>query len=193
MRYTTYYYRVCAVRYETDPRKMHKKATGVYSDIIRINPRAFKMVKLAESRINMGRLIYCQEMGNINGIVPWCVFFCSWCMEHSGYDIKEFQFPDSGNVGVWCDSLKKLGRFEVKEKYTPVQGDLIIFGYGPYNRTHIGLVSRVVDGYVYTIEGNTNTAKGTVVKGTYNGVNTCLMKCRKLNDSYIYGYGKVAP
>ena len=81
-----------------------------------------------------------------------------------------------------------MGKFLVKENYTPVMGDLIIFGRANF-RSHIGIVVGVEDGYVTTIEGN------AAVPSSYSGewmANSYVTKYEyALDNSYIYGYGKL--
>ena len=68
-----------------------------------------------------------------------------------------------------------------KGEYTPKPGDIIFFGFGStYDdgtpRTdHTGIVEYVKDGYVHTVEGNTDFM---VARRQY-----------PLNSGYVWGYG----
>ncbi len=82
----------------------------------------------------------------------WCATFVSWCANNAG--ISKHIIPRSISVNVFQNNFKKMNRFFLKADYTPVPGDLIIFGED--GASHIGIVVRADDENVYTIEGNTS-------------------------------------
>lgn len=112
--------------------------------------------------------------GNKNGYA-WCDCFHDWChYEAAGHDKKlaEWTTCQTGLYGAGCkfsaDYYKKQGRF-----YTdPQPGDQIFFN----KFAHTGIVEKVADGKVYTIEGNTGNQ---VKRHTYT-----------LGSSKIDGYGR---
>ena len=68
----------------------------------------------------------------------------------------------------------------------PRPGDQIFFGSSK-SRYHTGIVYKVDDRYVYTVEGNTNGTDGVVANG--GGV---FLKRYSRNNGSIYGYGRPA-
>ena len=109
--------------------------------------------------------------------VSWCAYFIVWCARQANIDssvIKTTGWADADDLGV---SYKSRG------SYTPNSGDIIIFDYAPYSTKtpassygdHVGLVEYVENGYVHTIEGNSNDQ---VRRGSYS-----------LSYSEIKGYG----
>lgn len=81
----------------------------------------------------------------------WCQMFVSWCANQAG--IPTSVIPRASGVVQSKDFFESKGRFKYKENYTPKRGDLIIF---LNNASHIGIVTDVRDGRVYTVEGNTS-------------------------------------
>lgn len=91
----------------------------------------------------------------------WCATFVSWCANNAG--ISKHIIPRSISVTVFQKNFKIIDRFFLKEEYTPVPGDLIIFGEN--GASHIGIVVRADNENVYTIEGNTSNM---VAQRTYS-------------------------
>lgn len=105
----------------------------------------------------------------------WCCVFVDWCIYMaSGKDAsrtqnaKFYTGPYGAGVEFAAQYYKAAG-----EWYTnPKPGDQIFFG----NYAHTGLVEKVDDNIIYTIEGNENN-----------------MVCRRSyakNSQYIIGYGR---
>ena len=80
----------------------------------------------------------------------------------------------------WMNYYKNAGRF-FKD---PKPGDQIFFGSGN-TAEHTGLVEKIENGRVYTIEGNTSAKSGVVSNG--GGV---FEKSYPLTHSKILGYGR---
>ena len=116
--------------------------------------------------------------GNKNGY-DWCDQFVDWCFFKlcGNKDRAEYIECQTGNFGAGCGfSLKyykAAGRFDK----IPKVGDQIFFKYSNDNSTadHTGIVVRVTDKLVETIEGNS----GNEVK----------RKAYQRNDKTIIGYG----
>ena len=95
--------------------------------------------------------------GNKNGY-DWCDQFVDWCFFKlcGNKDRAEYIECQAGNFGAGCGfSLKyykAAGRFDK----TPKVGDQIFFKYGNDDSTadHTGIVVRVTDSLIETIEGN---------------------------------------
>ena len=116
--------------------------------------------------------------GNKNGY-EWCDQFVDWCFFKlcGSKDKAEYLECQTGNYGAGCGfSLKyykAAGRFDGNPKV----GDQIFFKYSNDDSTadHTGIVVRVTDSLVETVEGNS----GGEVKH----------KAYQLNDKTIIGYG----
>lgn len=80
----------------------------------------------------------------------------------------------------WMQYYKEAGRFF----QDPKPGDQIFFGTGN-TAEHTGLVEKIENGRVYTIEGNTSGQEGVVSNG--GGV---FSKSYPLNHAKILGYGR---
>ena len=124
--------------------------------------------------------------GKKNGY-PWCDIFVDWCF-FKAYGRQWTQTllnQPNKSAGAGCTYslryFKKMGRFYTSN---PKPGDQIFFGKIE-DSTHTGLVEKVDDIYVYTIEGNTSDTEGVIP----NGGAVCRKKY-KLNSSYIAGYGR---
>lgn len=124
--------------------------------------------------------------GNKNGY-SWCEVFNDWChWIASGKDAKTAQanIYQTGLYGAGCtwsaNCYRNAGRFYS----TPKVGDQIYFGTKG-NESHTGIVSKVENGKVYTIEGNTSGASGVVA----NGGGVCE-KSYSLDYAKIVGYGR---
>ncbi len=115
----------------------------------------------------------------------WCAIFVSWCANKAGISndiIAKSVWPSSDDFGcVWHG--RNADRTE-GINYTPVPGDLIIFDWKSNNfctkspasfyGDHVGIVTEVAGGIVYTVEGNSN--------------NKVRAKQYSLSDENIKGY-----
>jgi hypothetical protein len=106
---------------------------------------------------------------------PWCAAFVSTMLEHAnlpGISKKMFSASAAGLAA----QFQQAGRYMPSGGKPPQPGDVIFFG-GRGSEHHTGLVEKVENGKVYTIEGNSGDK---VSERVYN-----------LNDRGIGGYGKV--
>lgn len=116
--------------------------------------------------------------GNKNGY-DWCDQFVDWCFFKlcGNKDRAEYIECQTGNFGAGCGfSLKyykAAGRFDK----TPKVGDQIFFKYSNDDSTadHTGIVVRVTDSLIETIEGNTD--------------NQVKRKAYSRDSKIIVGYG----
>lgn len=115
-------------------------------------------------------------------VVHNCNMFVSWCGYKAGIASLIGNFAYCPSHVNW---FKNKGQWYSKGSKTPEPGWIIFFKTGSsYEACHVGIVEKVSNGYVYTIEGNTSGASTLVSNG--GGV------CRKsysLSSSYILGYG----
>ena len=103
----------------------------------------------------------------------WCGMFLAFCANYA--EISSGAFPRDAHVGSWASSIS--GALERDTlAYVPQAGDLIFFDWDADNNPdHMGLVEKIVDYSVITIQGN---ADGAVRRIEYS-----------LGDSRIYAYG----
>ena len=86
--------------------------------------------------------------------VEWCACFVSWCANECGYIEAGVipKFAACASQGVpWFQErgLWQLGSYE------PRSGDIIFFDWdGDMSADHVGIVEKVENGRVYTVEGN---------------------------------------
>ena len=86
----------------------------------------------------------------------WCADFVRWILKKVG---AEDLFPVSSYVPTVANWYDEKGQYKNSKayggNYTPQAGDLILFDYNRNTTSdHIGIVEKVEDGKVYTIEGN---------------------------------------
>jgi hypothetical protein len=104
----------------------------------------------------------------------WCAIFVSAMWIKIGLTSRETAL--SCNVDTCIADAKKLGIFYGKN-HKPRTGDAIILDWDTNGRpNHIGLVVKVTDKYIYTIEGNAGD------KGV------CKRKVYSRGTAIIYGY-----
>ena len=106
--------------------------------------------------------------------VEWCACFVSWCANECGY-IDAGIIPKFASCDVGMTWFKDHSRWQ-SNTYTPREGDIIFFDWDSDGyANHVGIVEKVENGKVHTIEGNSGDA------------------CKKLEynsgDSRILGYG----
>ena len=119
----------------------------------------------------------------------WCDMFVDWSFVTAfglGTALAMTNQP-MGGYGAGCTGsanyYKQAGRFFTSD---PQPGDQIFFSNdGGRNMVHTGIVEKVENGRVYTIEGNTSSAAGVVPNG-----GAVRDKCYYLTNSRIAGYGR---
>ena len=121
----------------------------------------------------------------------WCDIFVDWCFVKAfGVDIaKRLLLQPENSYGAGClfssRYYKRNNQFHTEN---PKPGDQIFFWTAAKDDVaHTGIVYKVDDTYVYTIEGNTSGASGVIA----NGGGVCKKKY-KLTYDRIYGYGRPA-
>ena len=144
-----------------------------------------EIVTVALSQIgNVGGQPYWSWYG-FNSRVDWCAIFVSWCANECGY-IDAGVIPKFAGCITGSQWFKDRGLWQDRN-YEPRPGDLIFFDWddlggfsGPQDGLcdHVGIVEKVENGVVYTVEGNSGD------------------KCREAHYPVgyyqIYGYGTPA-
>lgn len=108
---------------------------------------------------------------------PWCAMFVSWCAYQAGIPSSVLPYHTGCHTGVRL--FTEMNAFYEAAcyggTYVPKAGDIVYFG-DPGDPYHVGIVTNVQDGRVYTVEGN--TSKEAVSEHNY-----------ALDSSFLYGYG----
>ena len=143
--------------------------TGGYDDILQV-----AMSQLG----NEGGEPYWSWWG-YTGRVDWCAIFVSWCANECGLLEKDL-CPKFQGVGTGLNWFKERGQFR-DNMYEPMPGDIIFFDWADDGfdglGDHVGIVERVENGLVWTVEGNRTDS---VSQGVYS-----------LGSLVIIGYGVI--
>lgn len=141
-----------------------------------------QIVAVALSQIgNVGGMPYWSWYG-FDSRVEWCACFVSWCANECGYiDIGVVpKFAGCVNGVQW---FKDRGQW-ADGSFEPAPGMIVFFDWdspegtsGPQDglSDHVGIVQKVEDGRVYTVEGNSG--------------DSCCQKSYPLGYYEILGYG----
>lgn len=123
--------------------------------------------------------------GKKNGY-PWCDVFVDWCFvqAYGVENAKKLLGQPDKSLGAGCSYSARYYKDKGQFHTTPKVGDQIFFGKKG-DESHTGIVYKVDNKYVYTIEGNTSSASGVVANG--GGV---FEKKYSLTHSQIAGYGR---
>lgn len=131
------------------------------------------------------------QAGYYNGSkqgVAWCSVFVDWCHYMAAGKEKATAQRISCQSGIYGASCTySMGYYQAAGRFytdAPKPGDQIYFGSGK-SAEHTGIVWKVENGRVYTVEGNTSSRSGVVSNGS--GV---FCKSYPLTDSWILGYGR---
>ncbi len=141
-----------------------------------------EIVAVALSQVgNVGGQPYWSWYG-FNSRVEWCACFVSWCANECGY-IDAGVIPKFAGCTGGSNWFKDRGQWQ-DGSYEPHPGDLVFFdwddpgGYsGPQDDVpdHVGIVERVENGVVYTVEGNSG--------------DSCRQRSYNVGHYEIWGYG----
>ncbi|MCD7893513.1 MAG: lysozyme family protein [Erysipelotrichaceae bacterium] len=154
--------------------------TSIYGDVdyvehvLRYYHIGGNLVEVAATQIGNTGNVYWTWYG-FSSRVEWCAIFVSWCANESGeLNITVPKFSSVEDGISWYKSNNKWK----DSSYTPNAGDLIFFDWNSDgDPDHVGIVEKVENGYIYTIEGNSSDE----------------VKEKKYSTDYkrIYGYGIV--
>ena len=115
----------------------------------------------------------------------WCASFLSWIF-YKAYGTETGKKLLCGAYSAACETIRQNFKKHGQYKASPQSGDVIFFkGSRHAGANHIGIVRKVADGKVYTIEGNTSGASGVIDNG--GGV---ARKSYAISNAKILGYGR---
>ena len=143
------------------------------------------IVEVARSQIgNVGGEPYWSWYG-FTERVEWCACFVSWCANKCGY-IRSGIIPKFSGCINGVDWFKDRGQWS-GNSFEPSPGMIIFFDWEDESDgggldgqpDHVGIVEKVENGRVYTIEGNTS--------------DSCRQRSYPVGDYQILGYGILCP
>ena len=106
--------------------------------------------------------------------VEWCAIFVSWCADQCGY-LDAGVLPKMEGVRPYVDWFIERGQWQGRD-YEPSPGDIIFFDWESDGLAdHVGIVEKVEDGLIYTVEGNTG--------------DVCAERRYTLGVAPVYGFG----
>ena len=119
----------------------------------------------------------------------WCQNFVDWVFVTAfGLEkAKALIYTFTNYTPTGSNAFKKRDRYIKRGKGKPKRGDVIYFYSSAKGRIgHVGIVTKVTDSKVYTIEGNTDGSSALVTNG-----GMVREKSYSLKSTYIDGYGSV--
>lgn len=106
--------------------------------------------------------------------VAWCAIYVSWCADQCGF-LDAGVLPKLEGVRPYVDWFMERGQWQGRD-YEPSPGDIIFFDWENDGLAdHVGIVEKVEDGLIYTVEGNTG--------------DTCAERRYHVGNTPIYGFG----
>ena len=136
------------------------------------------IVQIALSQVgNVGGQPYWSWYG-FTSRVEWCACFVSWVANQAGY-IDTNVIPKFSGVIQGINWFKAVGEWK-EAGFVPNPGDIIFFDWeNDGSADHVGIVEKVENNTVHTVEGNSNG-------------DTCRQKEYSINSDVIFGYGTPA-
>ena len=133
------------------------------------------MVQIALSQVgNVGGETFWRWYG-FKSRVEWCAIFVSWVANEAGY-IDSGIIPKFAGVGSGIGWFKAIDQWK-EAGFIPSAGDIIFFDWENDGKAnHVGIVEKVENGKVYTVEGNS----------TDDG---CRQQEYTIDSNVIFGYG----
>lgn len=140
-----------------------------------------QIVAVALSQVgNVGGRPYWSWYG-FNSRVEWCACFVSWCANECGY-IETGIIPKYASCVNGVQWFKDRGQW-LDGSAEPLPGMIIFYDWDKQGQSgqqdgradHTGIVWKVENGYVYTIEGNLS--------------DKCMTSRRPIGEYQILGYG----
>ncbi len=132
------------------------------------------MVAVAQAQFgNEGGLKFCNWYG-YDFRVEWCAIFVSWCADQCGY-LDAGVLPRMEGVIPFEEWFVERGQWQSRD-YEPMPGDIIFFDWESDGLPdHIGIVEKLENGLIYTVEGNTG--------------DMCAERCYTPGSAPVRGFG----
>lgn len=126
---------------------------------------------------------YTKYVGQNFQAVPWCMIYLNAILA----DIVGLANAKKALYGsLYASCTMMVNAFKAKKAFhtTPSVGDFVIFTHTKTNKiAHVGLVTEIKNGKIYTIEGNTSAVVGVVENG-----GMVRQKSYAVGYRHIYGY-----
>lgn len=116
---------------------------------------------------------------------PWCAMFVSVVFANV-YGVEKAKEMLGGYFAYCPYGVSYFKNKGIWKTNNPKAGDVIMFKDSTGLACHVGIVSDVKNGCVYTIEGNTSSASGVVTNG-----GSVAEKSYSLTYNRILGYGDI--
>lgn len=102
------------------------------------------------NRVKYNTAFYGREVSG--SAYPWCMAFVWWVFQQAGFNLLK-----TASCTALTNAYKKAGQWV---DYGLKPGDIVMFDFTGQKKItqHVGIVERVSNGLVYTIEGNTSLA-----------------------------------
>ena len=117
------------------------------------------------------------QIGNVGGAPYWSwwgLIFVSWCADQCGY-LDAGVLPKMEGVRPYVDWFIERGQWQGRD-YEPSPGDIIFFDWESDGLAdHVGIVEKVENGLIYTVEGNTG--------------DICAERRYTMGSAPVYGFG----
>lgn len=154
---------------------LEDKNNSIWASVLYgINYSDDQIVVVALSQVgNVGGEPYWSWYG-FNSRVEWCACWVSWCANECGY-IDTGVIPKFAGCVNGAQWFKDRGQW-LDGSSEPVPGMIIFFDWeGDGETDHVGIVEKVENGTVYTVEGNSGDC--------------CKLNSYAVGSGVIYGYG----
>jgi hypothetical protein len=171
-------------------------STGTSTSSGSLSDSADRLVNYALSQVGVG-----DDKGNNNVVFntwyygrtisgsgyPWCAAFVSYCAYQTG--VLDTYIPKHSSCNSGVSWFKNKSQFYKSQyyggSYTPKKGDIVYYTSNGSTSCHVGIItSSPVNGYLQTVEGNVYCSGGD-----YRVVNFTKNAKRRVNSSYVLGYG----
>jgi CHAP domain len=83
----------------------------------------------------------------------WCALFVAWVWQHAGVVMAGGTGPYAYS-GTFYSWVTENGGRDLAATATPSPGDAVLYGRGPHESEHVGIVEAVFGDEIVTIEGN---------------------------------------
>ncbi len=175
---------------ETDPDEgypnTHVNTGDRVTDIIAVAKTQVGYYKKEDTPTKFGSWynVYSNAGGDYFPSAPWCAMFASWCAKQANIPASIFRMHSgTRNMVEWYKKDTNPGYWHDKGDYTPQPGDLIFFQNSQNSNyvNHVGIVTEVSGGKVYSIEGNTTYDAAKDLYGV-------MERSYKLDNARIVGY-----
>jgi hypothetical protein len=111
------------------------------------------IVRIARSQLGTPEFPLGSNCTRYGPCEEWCALFVAWVWQHAGIEMAGGTAPYAGS-GSFYGWVKEHGGRDLPATATPAPGDAVMFGKGPYDSAHVGIVESVFGGEITTIDGN---------------------------------------